>query len=255
MRGFFYARHLENAMSILTQGTQVFALVPTVLNPSLFEVMEIECATAFSPGGNPADQIEVTCLSDAVRRYMRGLRTPGQASLTLNADPRNASHIRLHQLSEDDSVESIRWVVGWSDGKGILPTVGTSGSLAAISLGDGGSGYTTAPSVAITGGGGTGATATAVIAGGEVTGFNITNPGSGYTTPPTIALTGGGGTGAAATAVLGEGDDFVLPSTRTWFVFDGYVSDFPFDFAANAVVTTAATIQRSGGSAWIRKTT
>ncbi len=47
--------------------------------------------------------------------------------------------------------------------------------------------------------------------------------------------------------------DFVLPPTRTWFVFRGYVSDFPFDFAANAVVTSTATIQRSGGSAWIRK--
>lgn len=241
-------------MSILSQGTQIYALVPTSGNPSIFEVMEIECATAFSPGGNPADQIETTCLSETVRSYMRGLRTPGQAALSLNADPRNASHVRLHQLSEDDSIESIRWVVGWSDGKGIAPTVGTSGSLAAISLTDGGSGYTSAPAVAITGGGGSGAAATAIVSGGEVTGFNITNPGSGYTTAPTIALTGGGGADAAATAVLGDGDDFVLPPTRTWFVFDGYVSDFPFDFAANTVVTTAATIQRSGGSAWIRKT-
>lgn len=241
-------------MSILSQGTQIYALVPTSGNPSIFEVMEIECATAFSPGGNPADQIETTCLSETVRSYMRGLRTPGQATLSLNADPRNASHVRLHQLSEDDSIESIRWVVGWSDGKGIAPNVGTSGSLAAISLADGGAGYTSAPVVAITGGGGTGATATAIVSGGEVTGFNITNPGSGYTSPPTIALTGGGGSDAAASAVLGDGDDFVLPPTRTWFLFDGYVSDFPFDFAANAVVTTAATIQRSGGSAWIRKT-
>jgi len=241
-------------MSILSQGTQVFALVPTAGNPSIFEVMEIECATAFSPGGNPADQIETTCLSETVRSYMRGLRTPGQATLSLNADPRNASHVRLHQLSEDDSIESIRWVVGWSDGKGILPTVGTSGALAAISLGAGGTGYTTAPTVAITGGGGTGATATAIVSDGAVTGFNITNAGAGYTSTPTIALTGGGGTGAAASAVLGEGDDFILPPTRTWFLFDGYVSDFPFDFAANTVVTTAATIQRSGGSAWIRKT-
>ena len=47
--------------------------------------------------------------------------------------------------------------------------------------------------------------------------------------------------------------DFVLPTTRTWFIFEGYVSDFPFDFAANTVVTTQAAIQRSGGSAWIRK--
>ncbi|MBE8590820.1 phage tail protein [Pseudomonas sp. MAFF 301449] len=242
-------------MSILSQGTQIYAAVPTAGNPSVFEVMEIECATAFSPGGNPADQIETTCLSETVRSYMRGLRTPGQATLSLNADPRNASHVRLHQLSEDDSIESVRWVVGWSDGKGIAPTIGTTGSLAAISVLSGGTGYTTAPTVAITGGGGTGATATAIVAGGAVTGINITSPGTGYTSAPTVAFTGGAGSGATATAELGDGDDFVLPPTRTWFVFDGYVSDFPFDFAANTVVTTAATIQRSGGSAWIRKTT
>ncbi len=241
-------------MSILSQGTQVYALVPTAANPAVFEILEIECATAFSPGGNPADQIETTCLSETVRSYMRGLRTPGQASLTLNADPRNASHVRLHQLSEDDSIENIHWAVGWSDGKDIAPTVGAAGSLQAIRLINGGTGYTSAPTVALTGGGGSGATATAQIADGAVVGFTITNPGTGYTSNPTVALTGGAGSGAAATAVASDEVDFVLPSMRTWFIFDGYVSDFPFDFAANAVVTTAATIQRSGGSAWIRKT-
>ena len=164
-------------MSILTQGTQIFALVPTIADPTISEVLEIECATAFSPGGNPADQIEDTCLSANVRSYLRGLRTPGQASLTLNADPRNASHVRLHQLSEDDSIQNIPWAVGWSDG----------------------------------------------------------------TVPPTAVQDSAGDW------------EFVLPATRTWFLFDGYVSDFPFDFSANTVVTTAATIQRSGGSAWIVK--
>ncbi|WP_277423668.1 phage tail tube protein, partial [Pseudomonas viridiflava] len=51
------------------------------------------------------------------------------------------------------------------------------------------------------------------------------------------------------------GDDFVLPEDRTWFLIDGYVSDFPFDFSANSVVKTAGAIQRSGSSAWVRKTT
>jgi hypothetical protein len=66
----------------------------------------------------------------------------------------------------------------------------------------GGSGYTSAPTVGFTGGGGTGAAATAIVTNGRVTGFTITNAGSGYTTPPTVGLTGGGGTGAQATAVL-----------------------------------------------------
>ncbi|MEX5450922.1 phage tail tube protein [Stutzerimonas stutzeri] len=154
-------------MSILSQGTQVY-----FKDPEDGSIVAVECVTAFNPGGAPADQIEDTCLESNVRTYKRGLRTPGQASLTINADPRNASHIRLHELSEDDTIETIDWFVGWSDG----------------------------------------------------------------TDAPTVA-----------------GDTVTLPTTRTWFTFQGYVSDFPMDFASNSVVTTAATIQRSGGSAWIKK--
>lgn len=244
-------------MSMLTQGTQIYALVRSLSNPSVREVMEIECATAFTPGGNPADQIEDTCLAETrARTYRKGLRTPAAATLTVNADPRNESHIRLHGLSEDDSDENISFAVGWSDGKDIAPTVAPSGSIGSVNVSAGGTGYTSAPTVSITGGGGTGATATAQVSGGAVVGVTITNPGAGYASAPTVAFSGGGGgTGAAAVSVLNFLQDFVLPNTRTWFVFDGYVADFPFDFAANAVVTTAATIQRSGGSAWIRKVT
>lgn len=77
-----------------------------------------------------------------------------------------------------------------------------TGGVTAITVGAGGTGYTSAPTVAITGGG-TGATATAIVAGGVVTGVTITNHGTGYTTAPTVALTGGGGTGATATAAFG----------------------------------------------------
>lgn len=240
-------------MSILTQGTQIYVLAPTVADPQVMEILEIECATGFTPGGNPADQIEDTCLSVDVRSYLRGLRTPGQASLSLNADPRNASHIRLHQLSEDDSIENLEWAVGWSDGKGIAPTLAAAGGIESVTITNGGTGYTGTPTVAFTGGGGTGATGTVTAVAGVITNVTITNPGSGYTSAPTVVFTGAG-TGAAGSAVLSDGG-FVLPSTRTWFVFNGYVSDFPFDFTGNTVVTTAATIQRSGGSAWIRKTT
>ena len=44
------------------------------------------------------------------------------------------------------------------------------------------------------------ATATALISGGQVVGFNVTNHGAGYTAAPTITITGGSGTGAAAAA-------------------------------------------------------
>ncbi len=72
-------------------------------------------------------------------------------------------------------------------------------------LGAGGAGYTSNPTVAFSGGGGTGAAAAANVSGGAVTSITITNPGTGYTSAPTVTLTGGGFTTAAGapTAVLG----------------------------------------------------
>ena len=238
-------------MSILSQGTQVYALVPPLNGSGPYTVMEVECATSFDPGGSPAEQIEDTCLSAQERSYKKGLRTPGQASLGLNADPNNASHIRLHQLSEADGDTTIDWAVGWSDGTA-SPTVVAGGTVGAVTIGAGGTGYTAAPTVAFTGGGGTGAAGTATVSAGVVTGVTITNHGTGYTSAPTVAFTGAG-TGATATAAINTSDSFGLPGSRTWYIFRGYVSDFPFTFAQNAVVASTVSIQRSGGSAWIRK--
>jgi len=81
------------------------------------------------------------------------------------------------------------------------------GSVTAITVTNGGSGYTTAPTVTISsgGGGGTGATATAVLTNGAVTAITITSAGNGYTLDPTVTITGTGtGTGAVATAQIGS---------------------------------------------------
>jgi len=76
-------------------------------------------------------------------------------------------------------------------------------SLDHISVTNSGSGYTSAPTVVITPtNGGAGATATAGVPGGAVTYITVTSPGSGYITPPTISFTGGGGSGATATAYV-----------------------------------------------------
>lgn len=50
-----------------------------------------------------------------------------------------------------------------------------------------------------------------------------------------------------------EDGEVVLPSTRTWYHFRAYVSDFPFDFQTDALVATNAALQRSGGGTWIPK--
>jgi len=81
----------------------------------------------------------------------------------------------------------------------------TGGSIASITVGTAGSGYTTAPNVAFSGGSGSGATATAVIATNTVAAIAITNGGTGYSSAPTLAVTGGGGSGATATCTVSGG--------------------------------------------------
>ena len=63
-----------------------------------------------------------------------------------------------------------------------------------------GTGYTSVPSVAITGGSGSGATAVATIGTPAVIAVNVTSGGSQYGPAPTVVFASGGGTGAAATA-------------------------------------------------------
>ena len=53
---------------------------------------------------------------------------------------------------------------------------------------DGGFGYTEPPDVLLVGGGGTGATATAVVQNGVVTGILLVHSGSGYTAAPTVRI-------------------------------------------------------------------
>ena len=64
----------------------------------------------------------------------------------------------------------------------------SGGFITIINVTFGGSGYTTAPTVTISGGGGSGATATAKVSGGVVTSITVDNPGSGYTSTPTVTI-------------------------------------------------------------------
>ena len=86
----------------------------------------------------------------------------------------------------------------------ITTTAAIEGGVLSIAVDAAGSSYTSTPTVAISGGGGAGAVAEAVLSGGEVVAINVTNNGSGYTSAPDVTLTGGGGSGATAIATVGD---------------------------------------------------
>lgn len=103
-------------MSVLTQGTEIFAMAPTVADPTKFEILRVACPTEFNPGDESSDDIDDTCLDETdTRSNLPGLITPGEASLEINTDPSTASHVRLFQLKKDRS--KLTWFIGWADGK------------------------------------------------------------------------------------------------------------------------------------------
>jgi hypothetical protein len=63
----------------------------------------------------------------------------------------------------------------------------TAGFVTAITVTSGGSGYTSEPTVTITGGGGSGAAAKAILSGDKVAVVVLT-AGSGYTSAPTVSI-------------------------------------------------------------------
>ncbi len=73
-----------------------------------------------------------------------------------------------------------------------LPLAPAKPGVGFIELSAQGSGYIAPPAVLITGGGGTGAVAEAVLNNGMVTGIRMLSPGTGYTSDPTVTLNGGG---------------------------------------------------------------
>ena len=87
----------------------------------------------------------------------------------------------------------------------ILPP--STASVASITVGLGGSGYVSTPTVTVDGPDGAAnvnatATATGTIGGGIITAISVASGGAGYVATPDVTITDGGGTGATATAVL-----------------------------------------------------
>src|SRR5687767_4423218 len=81
-----------------------------------------------------------------------------------------------------------------------------SGNVESVTVTNGGSGYTSAPTVNFSASPGcvhgVCVQATATVSGGQVTSVTVTNGGLGYCIAPTVSFSGGGGSGATATATV-----------------------------------------------------
>jgi hypothetical protein len=116
--------------------------------------------------------------------------------------------------------------------------------LSSVVVENAGVGYDIAPQVVITGGGGTGATATASISNGTIRRINVVTPGSGFTYNPTITLSGGNGSGATASVRMAN-DTTRKIATTIKFDRTTYNSDI-LEWAANTTYTTDDIISHIG---------
>ena len=150
-------------------------------------------ASTTSPSGTTNNPFETA--DGYIWQYMYTISTANALKFLTN------DYIPVQTLASDDG--STQWDV---------QTAAVDGSIDVIVVTNAGSGYSTAPSVVITGDG-VGANAFAQINGsGEVANVTVDVVGSGYTTA-SISFTGGGGSSATARAIIspkgGHGSDAI----------------------------------------------
>lgn len=102
-----------------TQGTDLYTI-----DPDTGQLITVGCPTSIDGIDTSIDQLETTCLNSSARTYEAGLATPGTASFGINVDPKDASHLRLHQLKIAGT--TLPWAVGWSESPGTPPTIHTN---------------------------------------------------------------------------------------------------------------------------------
>ncbi len=162
----------------------------------------------------------------------------------------------LVTIGQTSNVTAAGFSLPTLSGSGATATAVITGVVSALNLSSGGSGYTSAPAVTISGGSGSGATPYAVIGTvsgspqfGQVIAVVLQNPGTGYTASPapTVSFSGGGGSGAAATAtVLTSGvTSYIVTNGGSGYTVPPFVS-FPTPSTGQTVPVAVAVI--SGGS-------
>jgi len=154
---------------------------PNILAPEIKAALPLPGTTVNDPAAYPTSVVPES--------FMDTMMVNGTVYPYLTVQP-TAYRFRILNACNDRFLNLQLYLDASGGGSGATATaiITATGSISAIGLTNGGSGYVRAPGINITGGGGFGAMATATITGGVVTGITITNPGSGYTSAPTVTI-------------------------------------------------------------------
>lgn len=201
LESFMKSVHPNHALHVQPDGTIRF------LDPRTFtaRTYTLEDNTA------PIDPESITFHRDTSQCYsrvvVRGRPLVEPVELGLKPQPAGST-APDNGLAEDfghDGLTVAQAKAAWSLRDFTVPNAGpatatatlTSGAVSAINITWSGQGYLTAPTVTITGGGGSGATAgTVVISGGQVTSIPVSAGGTGYTSAPTVSISAPAGSSA-----------------------------------------------------------
>lgn len=115
--------------------------------------------------------------------------------------------------------------------------ISQAGTVESVTITNGGTGYSGTPTIQLNGGGGTGATAVAVVSGGQISAINVTAKGSGYTSSPTVAILSGINAAASVSAMETNGTVLSVNITNSG---SGYTSAPTVTFAGGGAPTTIA---------------
>jgi hypothetical protein len=103
----------------------------------------------------------------------------------------------------------------------LMTTTSTAYGLASFTITDPGAGYTSPPTVNLSGGGAGSANFPVLDASGRVVSITVNQAGT-YTTPPTVTITGGGGVGCTVLAEIGAWNPpFIIGEPIEWVDANG----------------------------------
>lgn len=108
-------------MAKLTQGTILYWIDGTTV--------QAVAATNISGISAQRDSIETTNMSDTAKTFLPGLMSPGSAQFSIQFDPSDAVHKKLHAAYVAGT--TIKWALGWSDGTAAPTITGSNFTLPA----------------------------------------------------------------------------------------------------------------------------